>query len=154
MKVGQRRKRERQFDAPNIRKPKMMISENLPNTQSSDVAMLMNNVPPVLKTQAVDVSHKYDCNTYGGEEYDRLDGRRSDQEKAHGHDENSADGDVYVSSDADQNNKERGDYSLDHQDEVVHSSMPSLSPSYERIFCRLGDLQVEVTPIIRRNRSA
>ena len=151
MKVGQRRKRERQFDAPNIRKPKM----NLPNTQqSSDVAMLMNNLPQVLKTQAVDVSHKYDCNTYGGEEYDRLDGRGSDQENAHDHDENSADGDDYVSSDADQNNKERGDYSLDHQDEVVHSSMPSLSPCNERIFCRLGDLQVEVTPIIRRNRSA
>lgn len=148
MKLGQRRKRERQFDAPNIRKPKMMISENLPNTQSSDVAMLMNNVPPVLKTQAVDVSHIYDCNTYGGEECDRL----SDQEKARGHDENSEDGDDLVSSsDDDQNNKERGD-SLD-TDEVVHSSMPSLSPYNERIFCRMGDIQVEVTPIIRRNRS-
>jgi hypothetical protein len=161
MKLGQRRKRERQFDAPNIRKPKMMISENLPNTQqSSDVAMLMNNLPPVLKTQAVDVSHKYDRNTYGGEEYDRLDGRGIDQENAYGHDENSAVGDDYVSSDDDQNNQERGDYSLDkcilhdHQDEVVHSSMPSLSPCNERIFCRLGDIQVEVTPIIRRNRSA
>ncbi len=160
MKLGQRRKRERQFDAPNIRKPKMMISENPPTQQSSDVAMLMNNVPPVLKTQAVDVSHVYDCNAYGGEECDRLDGRGSDQEKARGHDENSEDGDDLVSSsDDDQNNKERGD-SLDkcilhdHQDEVVHSSMPSLSPCNERIFCRLGDLQVEVTPIIRRNRSA
>lgn len=138
MKLGQRRKRERQFDAPNIRKPKMMMSENLPNTQSSDVAMLMNNVPPVLKTQAV--------------EYDRLYGRGSDQEKARGHDENSADGDGLVSSnDDDPNNKERGD-SLDTY-EVVHSSMPSLSPYNERIFCRMGDLQVEVTPIIRRNRS-
>ena len=139
MKPGQRRKRERQFDAPNIRKQKVMISENLPTQQSSDVAMLMNNVPPVLRTQSVDVSHIYDCNTYGGEEYDRLDGRGSDQEKARGHDENSADGDedfLVSSSDDDQNNKERGD-----------------SLYNERIFCRMGGLQVEVTPIIRRNRS-
>lgn len=139
MKPGQRRKRERQFDAPNIRKQKVMISENLPTQQSSDVAMLMNNVPPVLRTQSIDVSHIYDCNTYGGEEYDRLDGRGSDQEKARGHDENSADGDedfLVSSSDDDQNNKERGD-----------------SLYNERIFCRMGGLQVEVTPIIRRNRS-
>lgn len=172
---GQGRKRERNFEAHHIRKPRVLPDKH-PPMQSHDVTMLMDHMRPtkgdadvrVDKCAEYGVEDDKSTHTYGQNNPIQLD---VDQEMKTAHkqdDEYSAmetlsSGDSVNRDDSvcssDDHPKERSTHDIcnssDQEDcrdnayasNQIHHAMPSLSPNQERIFCNLGTFVVECTPI-------
>ncbi len=169
MRPVQGRKRERNFDAHLLKKPRAML-EKSPQMQSHDVAMLMDHMRPLKSDAAGGVEVDNNREPYDGE----------DEDWTHSHEQNSSPkgtspnqhvssavetkasseysslDESVCSSDDHAKKRDANDASLlENRSRSAHVNnhldMPSLSPNQERIFCNLGSYIVECTPIRRTN---
>lgn len=135
-----------------------MMSEN--QTQSNDVAMLLDHIPPMRTDMYDEVRNRIDSHGQNGNSNWMEKTRRYDEDAAteifdlQQDDSIFSSGDEEIMSSYGNTNQPCANNFLERVSRSLPVSsmlMPSLSPNNERIFCNLGACQIECTPIIRRS---